>query len=174
MLLYENIYYSNLGEQIYIVPNNMRNIKFVYCKNLPEGLFFDKKMGTIHGISNKETNVECIVKYLKPTSERAYTEIVHICVQKNTTIHCSYTHLENIDDIKNESITYYLNETIDTPDAIIHKTYDNSVELPLENTIPSIPFSDIENNIKKTIDAFPLSSMKYMHVNGANTFVYNL
>jgi hypothetical protein len=157
-MLYEKKYFSNLGEPLRISPITKCAIRFLKCECLPKGLFFIQDEGIIFGISEQEIITTITVKYInkKNSLEKICMEKIQICV--------------------NNPITYCLKEMENNKDSNIYSHGLNNVSTNYVNLYGVYnKYNNIDDNIKKSINDLSVSqSMKYMHVNGANTFVYKI
>jgi hypothetical protein len=201
MSIYEKTYYNNLGEYICISPSTIKSVRFINCKYLPEGLTFGKKNGTISGTFLTDGDFEIQIKYAftKNGVEKIYLDTISIFVNKNI-IRKPPVDFENNDfNPSIEEIDYYLEEIVEkNVDQIgnIESITQEIVELT-EPDVSSLDFStesisnqyhvfqscddsnnitlNIPDSIKKSIDDLSSSNfMQYMHVTGANTFVYKI
>lgn len=186
MTLYaETVYYCNLGEPIEIIPTTINNISFIYCKQLPNGLSFNKRNGIISGSYEKENYLELQIKY-KKNNTKVISETIKISIKKREAIHIPDVSI-NLEDIiesnQAEPITYYLSENNNShiyeepviPEPVIQEPL---VVVPchIENihsnyhkpTISKITHNN-EEKIKKSIHDLALTkTIKFMCINSSN------
>ena len=186
MTLYaETIYYCNLGEPIEIIPTTTNNISFIYCKELPRGLSFNKRNGIILGIYEKESCLELQIKY-KKNNTKVVSETIKISIKKREAIHIPDVsiNLEDIIEINEaEPITYYLSENVNPhiyeepviqepviqePVVVVPCHIENIQSNYHKPTISKITHNN-EEKIKKSIHDLALTkAIKFMCINSSH------
>jgi hypothetical protein len=181
MTLYaETVYYCNLGEPIEIIPLHSCNIAFIYCKQLPRGLSFNRRNGIISGIYEKENYLELQIKYRK-NNVKVVSETIKISIKKREPLHIPELSI-NLEDIieinQSEPITYYLSENDNSciceesvlPDPVISTPFPiENIDNDYKKTIVSKITQNNEEKIKKSIHDLSLTkTIKFMCINSSN------
>uniref|UniRef100_A0A6C0D664 Uncharacterized protein n=1 Tax=viral metagenome TaxID=1070528 RepID=A0A6C0D664_9ZZZZ len=181
MTLYaETVYYCNLGETIEIVPTTINNISFIYCKQLPRGLSFNKRNGIISGIYDKENYLELKIKYRK-NNTKVISELIKISIKKREPLHMPELSI-NLEDIieinQSEPIAYYLSENDNShineepalPVPVITSQFPiENIDSDYKKPIVSKITQNNEEKIKKSIHDLSLTkTIKFMCINSSN------